>query len=163
MTDATIDRVTVSQAAKELEISLRTLYRRCKEYDILPNRDGKESYLSMDELEALRSHSSQRGELSILGATRHRDALALEQRQVDAIELVQAIAQLLPQPQHDILAPQRTLQEAADKGWLLSTAQLSELLGIAPQTVRHGGDRLGFRLERVERSWRVRAATPQAK
>jgi predicted DNA-binding transcriptional regulator YafY len=155
MTDAIIDRVTVNHAAQELEISLRTLYRRCKEYDILPGRDGKESYLSADELQKLRSHQEQRGELSILGATRQRDALVLEQRQVDAIELVSAIAQLLPQPQRDILEPQQQLQIAADNQWLLTTEQLANVLGIAPRTVRSGGDRLGFRFERLGREWRV--------
>jgi predicted DNA-binding transcriptional regulator YafY len=157
MTDAIIDRVTVNHAAQELEISLRTLYRRCKEYDILPSRDGKESYLSAEELQTLRSNQARRGELSVLGEAKHREGLALQQRQVDAIELVSAIAQLLPQPQRDILGPQQQLQMAADNQWLLTTEQLANVLKIAPRTVRHGGDRLGFRFARVGREWRVQS------
>jgi hypothetical protein len=134
------------------------LYRRCKEYDILPSRDGKESYLSADELQILTSHQTRRGELSVLGEAKHREGLALQQKQVDAIELVQAIAQLLPQFQKDIFEPQRQLGIAAAHRWLLSTAQLSELLNLSPKTIRRGCDRFGFKFERVGRHWRVLSA-----
>ena len=144
----TVDnRLTIDEAATILGVHRRTLYRHCKAIQIAPERDGVNAYLSPEQLEKLKNPPAQTKALS--------NFPRLGTPQTNAIQLVQALAALMPQPQRDIFAPQRALQEAADKGWLLSTAQLSELLGLAPRTVRRGEPRLGFRFERVGRGWRV--------
>lgn len=155
MTDITIDRFPVAQVAETLSISIRTLQRRCKELDLVPERDGREAYLSAKQMEELESHQAQRGELSLLGAALQRQSVQLMAREADAIELVNAIAQFLPHSQHDIFASHRALQEAAEKRWLLSTKQLSEILNLTPRAIKDGGSRLGFQFKRVGREWRV--------
>jgi hypothetical protein len=57
----------------------------------------------------------------------------------------------------DTLAPQRQLKEAAEEGWLLSTAQVRGILGVKAWS---GGDRYGFRFEKAGKvgastGWRV--------
>jgi hypothetical protein len=147
--EAIIDRISVAQAAKNLSISLRTLYRRCEAMGIVPERDGVNSYVTIEQVQKLRSPQPQTKPLGIRGVQ--------VQRSINAVQLVQALAQLMPQPKSDPFAVQRALQEACDKGWLLTTEQLSKVLGISPRTVRNGGNRLGFRFERIGREWRVTA------
>lgn len=155
MAETVVDTVSVSQAIAALELSRATFYRRCKKIGIEPVRDGVQASITMGEFKQLEAFQEQRGELSARGASLQRESVQLVRREADAIELVQAIAQLLPQPVPDVFAPQRALQEAAEKGWLLSTEQLAQVLTIAPRTVRRGGDRLGFQFERVGREWRI--------
>lgn len=64
-----------------------------------------------------------------------------------AIALVdEMIRRELLMPHFDALAPQRQLKEAAEEGWVLSTAQVREILGLKSWS---GSDRYGFRFERA--------------
>jgi len=83
------------------------------------------------------------------------------------VALAQLAAAMAPQPPADPLAVARGLAEAADLGAWLSGAELAQLLGMAPGTVRGWSDghspRPGFLLERRKDGaavwWRVTAAT----
>lgn len=81
------------------------------------------------------------------GLTDFSDAIALK------------VAALLQPPTTDTLANLRQLQEACDRGWLLSSSQLAPLVGLK---TLHGKafERFGFRFMKVGRNgsqgaWRV--------
>ena len=76
--------------------------------------------------------------------------------------LVEAIASQLSPPT-DTLAPQRQLKEAYTQGWLLSTAQVRQIVGVPSW---QGSDRYGFRFEKVgkegrQNSWQVLKASSE--
>lgn len=78
--------------------------------------------------------------------------------QLDLAGLVAAIATAQnPQPA-DPLAMFRQLEEIAQHGWLLSTSQLVDIMGVKPKG--ESCDRFGFRFTRAgkngsETAWRV--------
>ena len=78
------------------------------------------------------------------------------------VQLMQMLSQLPVLPaETDALAPQRQLKEAAEEGWLLSTSQVRQILGMKSW---NGGDRFGFKFENVGRmgsgkAWRVNRGT----
>lgn len=79
------------------------------------------------------------------------------------IEIIAAL-QSLALKNYDILTPQKRLQEAVDNDFLLTTEQVSQILGLNANTVRSwksGMQRLGFIFQKEHEGpssvvWRVR-------
>jgi biotin operon repressor len=74
------------------------------------------------------------------------------------IELVSAIAHAM-RPPADPLTHLEQLQRASEAGWLLSTSDVRNLIGVTPS---HGCSRYGFDFEKAgkngrETAWRVRS------
>jgi hypothetical protein len=62
------------------------------------------------------------------------------------IEIIAAL-QSLAMKNYDVLTPQKRLQEAVDNDFLLTTEQVSQILGLNSNTIRSwksGTQRLGF-------------------
>lgn len=80
---------------------------------------------------------------------------------------LEIISRLVPAaPPADALATHRTLQEAADRSWQLSTHQLSKLLGRSPNALQkyQTFQQFGFTFESFEkgrfRTWSIHRAQP---
>lgn len=116
--------------------SRQTVYDRMKALNIEPVVRGKISAEQLKQMDKLDEHLQKGGTLSNFGAN--------SQNQSDAslivaelTKLVEAIAPTpnLPEP----LQALNELERAAEKGWLLTTEQVKQLIGVKP-TVR-GSDR----------------------
>lgn len=147
-----------------------------KDLGITPIRDGSNSYITPEQEELIAEYHRVRGEgkdavqafLAEVERSRQSSELSTqsslersEQRlglsEPDRLWLlVEALASRLQPTPPDPLHPQRQLEEIADRGWVVTSSQLREILGTQPRE----GERLGFRLVKVGRSgreaaWRV--------
>jgi DNA-binding transcriptional regulator YiaG len=75
--------------------------------------------------------------------------------------LVEALG-LIARAQYDVLTPQKTLKEATEEGFLLTSEQVGSILGYSKSTVSSwetGTIKLGFRFHKLKEGstvlWRV--------
>jgi hypothetical protein len=140
------------------------------------SRDGdRQVYITEKDLEILDRYidiSNTQGKaeakafaLSLKASSEPSEGLAVRDSGVPEsglVQLMQVLSQLPVMPaEPDALAPQRQLKEAAEEDWLLSTAQVRQILGMKSW---NGGDRFGFKFDYAgqmgsSKAWRVSRGT----
>ena len=181
-----IDRVPVSQLPSRYSIARCALYTRLKDLKIEPQKQGKKAFVNapqLQQLDALHEHIQKGG---ITGAFLKQQLspghLAIEDSPGQSWTIVQdcpgqlatsptaalvtvveaIVKRLIPAPSR--LSYLRELEEAYSNGWLLSTSELADLLGLTPGTITDYGEEFndaGFTFTRAgkrkggELAWRV--------
>ena len=181
--NAQIDRFPVSELPSRYNIKRTALYERLKALDIKPIKQGNKSYVDgnqLQQLDELHAHvqrgggmtdflpspelpdgeqNEQTGQLAQISQSGALVALV----EVLTSQLVPAIISKLTPPPAP-LAHLEALEKAYEKGWLLSTSELAQLLKLSPKTIRRYGDSFseaGFTFTRAgtrarqETAWRV--------
>ena len=181
-----IDRVPVSQLPSRYSIARSALYTRLKDLKIEPEKQGKKAFVNaeqLQQLDALHEHIQKGGITgAFLKQLERPEPLATEDSPGQSSEFVQdspgqmttsstaalvtvveaIIKRLMPAPSR--LSYLRELEEANSNGWLLSTRELAELLGLTPGTIADYGEEFsdaGFTFTRAgkrkggEIAWRV--------
>jgi hypothetical protein len=176
-----IDRIPLTQLPSRYGIPRSALYTYLKDLQIEPSKEGRKAYVSAEQLQLLDDlhEHIQRG-----GTTgeflKHRDTKSsvLVQDSPGQISLMQpgalvavveAIIKRLMPNTGSRLSYLRELDEACDKGWLLSTSEVAGLLGLSPKTVASYGQefedagfvftRAGTR-KRGEIAWAIDKSSP---
>ena len=145
--NAEIDNFPVSQLQSRYSIGKQAVYNRLDALGIKPFKEGNRSYITamqLRSLDELHQHIAAGGTMADFSAKK-----ALSQRvdsQLDIVdkpslptqaanfgELVKAIATAI-QPAADPLHYMDILERAAEKGWLLTTAEVRQLISAKPKT-----------------------------
>jgi hypothetical protein len=134
----------------------QSIYERINQLGINLSKEGNKSYATLEQitlLDQLNDYMVSGGTLktftptiattteidtvsvevdSYLDTVSHNLDTSLEPAQInDLVSLVQAIASVTNKP--DALAHHRQLEEATARGWILSTNEIEELLGVKPR------------------------------
>jgi hypothetical protein len=148
-----IDNYPVSQLQSRYSIGKQAVYNRLDALDIKPSKEGNRSYLTADQvrlLDDLHEHIKAGGTMAdfpgiSLPQLEMGSPLDRVESPLDAVEtsitaaanfadLVKAIASVV-QPT-DPLRYMEVLERAAEKGWLLTTAEVRELIGVKPTAAK---------------------------
>jgi len=181
-----IDRVPVSQLPSRYSIARSALYTRLKDLKIEPEKQGKKAFVNAEQLQhldALHEHIQKGGitgeflkQLERPGHLATEDSPGQSSTVVQdspgqmttsptaaLVTVVEAIVKrLMPAPSR--LSYLRELEEAYSHGWLLSTGELADLLGLTSGTITDYGEEFndaGFTFTRSgkrkggEIAWRV--------
>jgi hypothetical protein len=185
-----IDRVPVSQLPSRYGIARSALYTRLKDLKIEPEKQGKKAFVNANQLQhldALHEHIQKGGitgeflkQLERPGQLATEDSPGQSRGLVQdspgkmttsptaaLVTVVEAIVKrLMPAPSR--LSYLRELEEAYSNGWLLSTGELADLLGLTSGTITDYGEEFndaGFTFTRNgkrkggEIAWRVSKPT----
>jgi hypothetical protein len=155
-----VDRVPLAQLPSRYSIARSAVYTRLKDLQISPSKDSKKAYVNAEQLQlldALHEHIQKGGttgeflkqrEQKQTGQSRTEESLVLLQDNPGQISLTQPgalvtlvetiVKRLLPKS-GSRLSYLRELEEAYEKGWLLSTSEVADLLGLSPKTVASYG------------------------
>ena len=182
-----IDQFPISELKDRYQIGRTALYERMNTLAIKPTKHGTKSYLSGEQLrrmDNLELHLKSGGGLADFETlvqqtfTEQTEQVSVPNSQSispapssvmgTVIEgIVQSVfTRITPQPAHAgmRLAHLRELEEAYEKNWILSTSELSDLLGLSANTVRGYGDQFeeaGFAFTRYgtrsrgEVAWKI--------
>ena len=152
--NAEIDNFPVSQLQSRYSIGKQAVYNRLDALDIKPFKEGNRSYITamqLRSLDELHQHIAAGGTMADFSAKkalgeRVDSQLDMVESQLDIVdkpslptqaanlgELVKAIAQAV-QPPADPLHYMDVLERAAEKGWLLTTAEVKQLISVKPKT-----------------------------
>ena len=191
-TDATIPvellevELTTRQAAERYgcENNYSTFHNRMVKLGIKPERRGRQSFLSQEQiqlLDRLDEHLRTGGTFGNFiieeGATipmpKNSSSMELVASNSHSIvstgsigdmEIVAAL-QAVTNANYDILTPQKRLKEAAEDGFVLTTDQVSRIIGLSHSTVsswKTGTRKLGFHFHKEHEGssvvWRVSRA-----
>ena len=191
-TDATIPvellevEITTRQAAERYgcENNYSTFHNRMVKLGIKPERRGRQSFLSQQQiqlLDRLDEHLRTGGTFGNFvieeGATvpmpKNTSSVELVASNSHSIvstgsigdmEIVAAL-QAVANANYDILTPQKRLKEAAEDGFVLTTEQVSRIVGLSHSTVsswKTGTRKLGFHFHKEHEGasvvWRVSRA-----
>lgn len=191
-TDATIPvellevEITTRQAAERYgcENNYSTFHNRMVKLGIKPERRGRQSFLSQQQiqlLDRLDEHLRTGGTFGNFiieeGATvpmpKNTSSMELVASNSHSIvstgsigdmEIVAAL-QAVANANYDILTPQKRLKEAAEDGFVLTTEQVSRIVGLSHSTVsswKTGTRKLGFHFHKEHEGasvvWRVSRA-----
>jgi len=191
-TDATIPvellevELTTRQAAERYgcENNYSTFHNRMVKLGIKPERRGRQSFLSQQQiqlLDRLDEHLRTGGTFGNFiieeGATipMPKNAPSMElvaskshsivsTGSIGDMELVAAL-QAVANANYDVLTPQKRLKEAAEDGFVLTTEQVSRIVGLSHSTVsswKTGTRKLGFHFHKEHEGssvvWRVSRA-----
>ena len=163
-----IDSVPVAGLTDRYNIKRTAIYDRLKALGIEPEKRGRSSHISKAQLDQLDELDKRlkagegmpkpSAELVHRNFTDHPPNLtALSPSTDSGLLTIASMLQTLKGPT-DPMANYHALQSACDKGWLLPTGKVRELIGVKP----HGAvfDRLGFRFTRSDRrtEWKVTIA-----
>lgn len=183
-----IDRVPITQLPSRYSIARSALYTRLKDLQIEPFKEGKKAYVNAEQLQLLddlHEHIQRGGTTSEFlkqrkgtGQSRTEESGALIQDSPGQIlsmqpgalvAVVEAIVKRLMPNTGSHLSYLRELEEACDSGWLLSTSEVADLLGLSPKTVASYGQefedagfvftRAGTR-KRGEIAWAIDKSSP---
>lgn len=162
-----------------------TFHNRMNRLGIKPERRGRQSYLSQEQiqiLDRLDIHLKSGGTIQEF-MDQTGDTRPLQQRE-DGMELVRSTRgsiapvgsvsggigdleiisalQSLAMRNYDVLTPQKCLKEAVDNGFVVTTDQLSQILGLSKSSIgswKSGTRRLGFVFHKEHENssvvWRV--------
>ena len=154
-----IDRIPLSQLPNRYGIARSALYTRLKDLQIEPIKEGKKAYIdapSLQLLDELHEHIQGGGTTNEFlkqkaskstGQSRTDDRTQQEGLIVQdspgqitlqpsgLVSLVEAIVKRLLPKTGSRLSYLRELEEACEKGWLLSTSELADLLGLSAKTL----------------------------
>ena len=188
-TDATIPvellevEITTRQAAERYgcENNYSTFHNRMVKLGIKPERRGRQSFLSQQQiqlLDRLDEHLRTGGtfgnfiieegatvpmpkntsSMELVGSNSHS---IVNTGSIGDIEIVAAL-QAVANANYDILTPQKRLKEAAEEGFVLTTEQVSRIVGLSHSTVsswKTGTKKLGFHFHKDHEGasvvWRV--------
>jgi hypothetical protein len=190
-TDATIPvellevELTTRQAAERYGCdNYSTFHNRMVKLGIKPERRGRQSFLSQQQiqlLDRLDEHLRTRGTFGNFiieeGATvpmpKNTSSMELVASNSHSIvstgsivdmEIVAAL-QAVANANYDVLTPQKRLKEAAEDGFVLTTEQVSRIVGLSHSTVsswKTGTRKLGFHFHKEHEGasvvWRVSRA-----
>jgi hypothetical protein len=181
-----IDLIPVSQLPSRYGIARSALYTRLKDLKIEPEKQGKKAFVNafqLQQLDALHSHIQKGGttgeflkqqlspgQLATQDSPGQSSAVVQDSpgqittsTTAALVTVVEAIVKrLMPAPSR--LSYLRELEEAYSQGWLLSTSELADLLGLTPGTITDYGEEFsdaGFTFTRAgkrkggEIAWRV--------
>ena len=175
--------ITTRQAAERYgcQNNYSTFHNRMVKLGIKPERRGRQSFLNQQQiqlLDRLETHLKSGGTFAGFeieeGETRPMENLTNNQlvpsntgssiarnKGIGDNEIVAAL-QALAAKNYDILTPQKRLKEAADSEFLLTTEQVSQILGLSSSTIsswKSGTQRLGFLFHKEHEGasvvWRV--------
>ena len=175
----TIDLIPLSQLPSRYGIARSNLYTRIKELKIESVKQGRKAFITAEQLElldGLHAHLERGGTIlgfiQILKKRGHQSALvsmgehsiSYQPERANAAEPIIAInptalvstietvvKRLVPQS-NNRLNYLKELEEAYQNGWLLSTSEVSDLLGLSPKTIASYGlefNDAGFTFTRV--------------
>lgn len=149
-----IDRIPISQLPSRYGIARSNLYTRLKDLRIEPEKMGKKAFVSAEQLhllDALHDRIQQGGTTGefLKGLDRPQNHSALVPAPGEPSIIVQPnalvavvetiIKRLLPNT-GSRLSYLRELEEACGNGWLLSTSEVADLLGLSPKTIAGYGE-----------------------
>ena len=160
--------LTTRQAAERYgcENNYSTFHNRMVKLGIKPERRGRQSFLNQQQiqlLDRLDQHLKSGGTFANFdieeGATKPmQESIGSSKMVVSSVrsitstgsigdvEIIAAL-QSLAMKNYDVLTPQKRLKEAVDNDFLLTTEQVSQILGLNSNTIRSwksGTQRLGF-------------------
>jgi hypothetical protein len=159
--------LTTRQAAERYGCdNYSTFHNRMVKLGIKPERRGRQSFLSQEQIQLLDRLDTHLKSGGVFGNFQIEEGLTtpiqessssgkLVASKVSAIassgsigdiEIIAAL-QSLAMKNYDILTPQKRLKEAVENGFLLTTEQVSQILGLNANTVRSwksGTQKLGF-------------------
>jgi|LauGreDrversion4_2_1035121.scaffolds.fasta_scaffold17355_3 hypothetical protein len=162
-----IDRMRTRQVAERYGIEYNSLHNRMNKLGIKPTKEGRESFLSGEDislLDRLHHHLSVSGntfanfvieEGAIIPLVRQGDkekkmelvkSSNVSSGGIVSSDLVE-ILNVFARQQYDVLSPQKKLLEAATHQFLLTTEQVSQILGYSKSTIsswESGTIKLGF-------------------
>jgi len=176
--------LTTRQGAERYgcENNYSTFHNRMVKLGIKPQRRGRQSFLNQHQitlLDRLDGHLKSGGTFAnfeieegktktIQNTVSSIELVSKETGSIDStgaignIEIINAL-QALALKNYDILTPQKRLKEAVDNDFLLTTEQVSQILGLNTNTIRSwksGTKRLGFSFHKEHEGsssvvWRV--------
>jgi DNA-binding transcriptional regulator YiaG len=157
--------LTTRQGAERYgcESNYSTFHNRMTKLGIRPERRGRQSFLNQEQIELLDrldTHLKQGGTIinfvieegeaqplivntKETQITQKKSSVPIAIGTTEIITALQAIATT----NYDILMPQKTLKEAVESKYLLTTAQISQILNMSPSTIsswKSGVRKLGF-------------------
>lgn len=159
--------LTTRQAAERYGCdNYSTFHNRMVKLGIKPERRGRQSFLNQAQIELLDRLDTHLKSGGVFGNFQIEDGSTTPMQEGGAsgklvaskigaiaasgsignIEIIAAL-QSLAMKSHDILAPQKRLQEAVENDFLLTTEQVSQILGLNNNTIRswkNETQRLGF-------------------
>lgn len=157
--------LTTRQAAERYgcESNYSTFHNRMTKLKIKTERRGRQSFLNQEQiklLDRLDTHLKQGGTFSnfiieegevqpvIINTeeTRISPAKTSAPVVIGNAEIITAL-QAIAISNHDILMPQKNLKEAVENDYLLTTAQVSQILNMSPSTIsswKSGTRKLGY-------------------
>jgi hypothetical protein len=145
-----IDRVPITQLPSRYGIARSNLYTRLKDLGIEPEKQGKKAFVNADQLQlldALHEHIQKGGTTgeflkSIDGNIQPNQSLATSPngqfalfQPATLVAVVETIVKRLLPSTGSRLSYMRELEEAYEKGWLLSTSEVADLLNLSPKTI----------------------------
>jgi DNA-binding transcriptional regulator YiaG len=170
---SSIDRMRTRQVAERYGIEYNSLHNRMNKLGIKPTKEGRESFLSGEDISLLdRLHNH----LSVSGNTFANFIieegavipLARESGNEKKMELVKSsnvssgsivsselveILNVFARQQYDVLTPQKKLLEAATHKFLLTTDQVATILGYSRNTIsswESGTNKIGFSFTKIK-------------
>jgi DNA-binding transcriptional regulator YiaG len=170
---SSIDRMRTRQVAERYGIEYNSLHNRMNKLGIKPTKEGRESFLSGEDISLLdRLHIH----LSVSGNTFANFIieegavipLARESGNEKKMELVKSsnvsngsivsselveILNVFTRQQYDVLTPQKKLLEAATHKFLLTTDQVATILGYSRNTIsswESGTNKIGFSFTKIK-------------
>ena len=177
-----IDQMRTKQVADRYGIQYTSLHNRMTKLGIKPTRQGRESYLGTSDIELLDrldEHLKNNGTFdnfaieqgdavpfvieksNVSGLVKSKGETNTSIQSIQQDGLVEALA-LIARAQYDVLTPQKTLKEATEEGFLLTSEQVGSILGYSKSTVSSwetGTIKLGFRFHKLKEGstvlWRV--------
>lgn len=168
-----IDRMRTRQVAERYGIEYNSLHNRMNKLGIKPTKEGRESFLSGDDIELLdrlHTHLSTSGntfsnfvieEGAIIPLVREsgneRKAELVKSSNASSGTIVSPelveILNIYARQQYDVLTPQKKLLEAATHKFLLTTDQVASILGYSRNTIsswESGTNKLGFSFTKIK-------------
>ncbi|NJO93300.1 MAG: hypothetical protein HC820_01085, partial [Hydrococcus sp. RM1_1_31] len=146
-----IDRVPITQLPSRYGIVRSNLYIRLKDLGIEPLKMGKKGFVNAEQLQlldALHDHINKGGTtgefLKSLNSERSQSDPTLVTSSPGQnplfhpptlVAVVEAIVKRLLPSTGNRLSYLRELEEAYERGWLLSTSEVADLLGLSPKTI----------------------------
>lgn len=152
-----VDRVPLSQLPSRYGIARSALYTRLKDLGIETEKQGKKAFVSAEQLrllDDLHEHIQRGGTTGEFLKQRHSRQFRTEEIAVPfqdspgqislaqpgvLVAVVEAIVKRLVPAAGSRLNYLRELEEAYEKGWLLSTSEVASLLRLSPKTIRAYG------------------------
>lgn len=169
-----IDLIPLSQLPSRYSIARSNLYNRLKDLQIEPIKQGKKAFVNASQLQLLdrlHAHLQQGGitsefikqqgliashpgtmETSTLSAVEHRSEPMVVIQPTALVSVLEAVVKRLLPSSKSKLSYLRELEEAYQNGWLLSTSEVADLLGLSPSTITGYGQEFsdaGFVFTRV--------------